>query len=163
MQFIIDRNQCRYKKYCYSSTLPFLLFPVELRQRTCNHPCLLVPSYDHILALDFSNKTSYSVISKLTKAAALDFHYNLGYIFWSDIGDQNIKRSNMDGTNITIIQNDTGSCWGLAVEWNSLQLYWTDVTNGTISISDFHGSNKRILWSSKFELPDGIVLDPHEG
>lgn len=143
--------------------MPFLLFPVELRQRTCNHPCLLVPSYDHILALDFGNKTSYSVISKLTKAAALDFHYNLGYIFWSDVGDQNIKRSNMDGTNITIIQNDTGACWGLAVEWKSSQLYWTDVTNGTISISDFHGSNKRILWSSKSEVPDGIVLDPHEG
>ena len=123
----------------------------------------MVSSYDHILALDFGNKTSYSVISKLTKAAALDFHYNLGYIFWSDIEDQNIKRSNMDGTNITIIQNDTGACWGLAVEWNSLQLYWTDVTNGTISISDFYGSNKRILWSSKSEVPDGIVLDPHEG
>ena len=33
----------------------------------------LVSSYEHILALDFDNKTSYSVISNLTRAAALDF------------------------------------------------------------------------------------------
>ena len=71
-------------------------------------------------------------------------------------------RSNMNGTSITVIHNDTGNCIGLAVEWNSLQLYWTDLTNDTISVSDFEGNDKHTLISSELDVPYGIVLDPHE-
>lgn len=69
----------------------------------------------------------------------------------------------MDGTDIRVIHSNTGVFWGLAVEWNSLQIYWTDSTNGTVSASDLEGEDKRILWSSKPGHPDGIGLDPYEG
>ena len=68
----------------------------------------------------------------------------------------------MNGTNITVIHNSMGYCWGLAVEWNSLQLFWTDLINGTISVSDLEGNNKRTVISSELDYPHGIVLDPHE-
>ena len=122
----------------------------------------MVSAENSIIALDYNNASVFSVISNLSYAVALDVHYHLGYIFWSDTREQNIKRSNMDGTNITVIHNDTGHCWGLAVEWNSLQLYWTDATNGAISVSDFEGENKRTVISSDLDKPDGIALDPHE-
>ena len=159
MLFIIDRNQYRYKKYCYSSNLPFLLFPVELRRRICNHPCLLVPSYDQILALDFGNKTSYSVISNLTKAAALDFHHNLGYIFWSDVTEHNIKRLHIQSNSIKTTISGIGVCDGLAVEWRSSKLYWSDTTYDRISISDLDGNNQRTIVSSELEEPRAIALD----
>ena len=79
------------------------------------------------------------------------------------MAERNIKRANIDGTNITVIHNNTVSD-ALAVEWKSLLLYWID-RNGTISISDFEGNNKRILLSSQDGLSTyrGIVLDPeHE-
>ena len=77
--------------------------------------------------------------------------------------EQKIKRSCIDGTSVTIINNNVGVCDGLAVEWKSSQLYWTDTTNDTISVSDFEGNNTRIIISASLEEPRGIVLDPEQG
>lgn len=123
----------------------------------CNSPCLLVSTATHIVALDFENAKSYPIISNLSGANAIDVQFNLGYIFWSDTTELNIKRANSDGTNITVIHNNTASN-GLAVEWRSSQLYWTD-RNGTISVSDLKGNNKRRLLSN-VDQPGEIVLDP---
>lgn len=114
--------------------------------------------------MEFGNKLSYIVVSNLTVPLALDFHYNLGYSFWSD-AERNIKRSNINGTSIKVIHNNacTRVCGDLAVEWNSLQLYWTDLTNGTISVSDLEGNNKSIVLFLKGGSPKGISLDSYEG
>ncbi|XP_078343310.1 uncharacterized protein LOC144629026 isoform X3 [Oculina patagonica] len=129
----------------------------------CNSPCLLVSIATQIRALDYNNVTSHPVISGLSRAVALDIHYSLGYIFWSDVTELNIKRANVDGSSIKVIHNNTGLCDGLAVEWNSSLLYWTDTTNNTISVSDLEGNNKRILVSSNLDKPRGIALDPNYG
>ncbi|XP_078343271.1 low-density lipoprotein receptor-related protein 2-like isoform X2 [Oculina patagonica] len=140
--------------YDSSRQLPVLGVP-------CKSPCLLVSTTTEIIALDYSNATIHPIISNLTRVVAIDIHFNLGYIFWSDLTEQNIKRANIDGTNIIILHNNTGSCLGLAVEWKTSQLYWTD-RNGTISMSDLDGNNKRILLSSQGQL-SVIVLDPERG
>ena len=127
----------------------------------CKSPCLLVSTTTEIIALDYNSATIYPVILNLTRAVAIDVHFRLGYIFWSDVWEHNIKRANIDGTNITVLHNNTGNCEGLAVEWRSSQLYWTD-RNGTISVSDLEGNNKRVLLSSQGQLR-GIVLDPERG
>ena len=135
-----------------------LFFFIAMRH-SCNSPCLLVANEKHILALDYDNKSVFPVVSNLSLAVDVDFHYNKGYIFWCDY--ESIQRSNMDGTNITVIHNDT-YCYGLAVEWDSLQLYWTGYHNKTIMVSDLDGNNKRIVFSS-LSGPADIVLDPHQG
>ena len=119
-------------------------------------------NFHQIMALDYNNNASHSLISNLSSSAAVDFHYELGYMFWSDIYERNIKRSNMDGTNITVIQV-IADCYGLAVEWNSMQLYWTDWRNRSISVSDLEGNNRRVFNCSISDYPIGIVLDPDEG
>ncbi|XP_078343309.1 P-selectin-like isoform X2 [Oculina patagonica] len=136
---------------------------VEALVVPCNSPCLLVSIATQIRALDYNNVTSHPVISGLSRAVALDIHYSLGYIFWSDVTELNIKRANVDGSSIKVIHNNTGLCDGLAVEWNSSLLYWTDTTNNTISVSDLEGNNKRILVSSNLDKPRGIALDPNYG
>ncbi|XP_022793594.1 low-density lipoprotein receptor-related protein 4-like isoform X3 [Stylophora pistillata] len=83
-------------------------------------------------------------------------------MFWSDIREGNIKRSNMDGTNIKFIHKE-GDSYGLVVEWNPLQLYWTNIINRSISVSDLEGKNRRVLDCSNIDEPFGIVFDPHEG
>ena len=139
------------------------VFPTALRN-PCHSPCLLAAAGQRILAFDYNNKSSFAVISNLTFPAAVDVHYDLGYIFWSDLRERNIKRSNMDGTNITVLHNNT-YCFGMAVEWSSLLLYWTDHRKNTISVSDFEGNNRRTVFSPGLQVlrPAGIVLDPHEG
>lgn len=137
-------------------------FPIAMGH-PCHSPCLLAAAHGRILAFDYSNKSSFSIVSNLSSPAAIDVHYGLGLIFWSDLTERNIKRSNMDGTNITVIHDDTKS-YGLAVEWSSLLLYWTDDSKHTILVSDFEGNNIRTV-ISRFPTicPAGIVLDPHEG
>ena len=130
-------------------------------RHSCNSPCLLVADTDRVLALDYDNKSMFPVVSNLSSLATdVDFHYNKGYIFWCNFLSS-IQRSNMDGTNITVIHNET-FCYGLAVEWDSLQLYWTDYNNNTIMVSDLDGNNKRIVFAS-LSAPTDIVLDPHQG
>ena len=127
----------------------------------CNSPCLLVSTRKEIIALDYNNATFYPIISNLSRAVAIDVHFSLGYIFWSDYIERNIKRANIDGTNIIVLHNNIGECFGLAVEWRSSQLYWTDEINNTISVSDLEGNNIRILISLNLDEPRGIVLDPN--
>ncbi|KAL9960479.1 hypothetical protein ACROYT_G033945 [Oculina patagonica] len=129
----------------------------------CNFPCLLIAFTSDIWALDFKTPSAHHIIGGLSRAVAIDVDYSLGYIFWSDVTELNIKRANIDGSCITVIHNNIGVCEGLAVEWNTSQLYWTDKTNGTISVSDFEGNNKTILVSSNLDEPRGIVLDHDSG
>lgn len=129
----------------------------------CYSPCLLVSTRTEIVALDYKNTVIYPIISKLPRAAAIDVHFNLGYIFWSDESEQNIKRVNIDGTNIRVLLYNIGRSFGLAVEWRASQLYWTDETNNMLSASDLEGNNRRILVSFGLGRPRGIVLDPNSG
>ena len=140
-------------------TIIFLrvFFSLALR-RPCNSPCLLVTDFRDVLALDYDNKSIFPVVSVSPRVRDVDFHYNQGYIFWCVMGL--IQRSNMDGTNITVIHYGV-LCRGLAVEWDSFQLYWTSYFQ-TIMVSDLDGNNKRTVFSSLLG-PSDIVLDPHQG
>ncbi|KAL9960499.1 hypothetical protein ACROYT_G033967 [Oculina patagonica] len=128
----------------------------------CNPPCLLVSTATGITGLDYNNATIYPIVSNSTSSFALDVHFSLGYIFWSD-SSGNIKRANIDGSNMTTLHKYTW-CGGLAVEWTSSELYWTELNN-TISVSDLDGNNRRILvyrFSYLYQIT-GIVLDPYHG
>ena len=87
----------------------------------------------------------------------------MGYIFWSDVLDQNIKRSGIDGSGTVIIIDNIGVCDGLAVEWRTSKLYWTDTTHDTISVSDLSGNNQRSLLSLGLDEPRDIAVDPDSG
>ena len=129
----------------------------------CNSTCLVVSATTQILAFDFDYTRADPIISNLTNVLAIDYHFSLGYIFWSDQTEQNIKRSTINGANITTIINKTGIYDGLAVEWKTSQLYWTDALNNDISVSDLEGDNQRVLISSGLDEPRGIAVDPHLG
>jgi len=77
--------------------------------------------------------------------------------------EQNIKRSGIDGSGTIIIISNIGVCDGLAVEWRTSQLYWTDTTHDTISVSDLAGNNQRSLLSLGLDEPRDIALDPNNG
>ena len=115
-----------------------------------------------IVALDFVSVTSHAIVSG-SRVVAVDVHFSLGYIFWSDVAEFKLKRSCIDGTNVTIINNNVGVCDGLAVEWMTSQLYWTDTTNDSIWVSDLEGNNPRILVYTGLDEPRGIALDPEHG
>jgi len=122
-----------------------------------------VSNTSDIVAVDYKTSAAHSVISGLTRAVAIDVHFSLGYIYWSDVTDQNIKRFRTDVAITTTIISGIGVCDGLAVDWRASELYWTDKTNDKISISDLDGNNQRSLVSSQLEEPRAIALDLDHG
>ena len=138
------------------SSLIFLFTALDV---SCNSSCLLVSAETKIIGIDYDLTTTHTILSNLTRTAFIDVHVNLSYIFWSDETEQNIKRSNLNGSDIRIIINKTGAHDGLAVQWKTSQLYWTDALHGIISVSDLEGNNQRTIVSG-LDQPRGIALDP---
>ena len=126
----------------------------------CTPPCLLVSNTTDIVAVDHGKSNVNSVIPGLTKAIAIDVHFSLGFIFWSDETERNIKRFRIDVESTSTVITNIGLCYGLAVQWRTSQLYWTDTIYDRISVSDLDGNNQVILISSALEQPSSIALDP---
>ena len=126
----------------------------------CTPPCLLVSNTTDIVAVDHGKAKVNSVIPGLTRAVAIDVHFSLGFIFWSDVTELNIKRFRIDVESTTTVITNIGVCDGLAVQWRTSQLYWTDTTYNRISVSDLDGNNQLTLISSALEEPRAIALDP---
>ena len=108
--------------------------------------------------MDYQTAALSAVVSGLTRAVAIDVHFSLGYIFWSDVTEKNIKRFRIDVASTTTIITGIGVCDGLAVDWRASQLYRTDTTYGTISVSDLDGNNQGLLILG-LDKPRGIALD----
>ena len=121
---------------------------------------MLVSNTTDIVAVDHGKAKVNSVILGLTRAVAIDVHFSLGFIFWSDVTELNIKRLRIDEENTTTLITNIGVCDGLAVQWRTSQLYWTDTTYNSISVSDLDGNNQLTLISSALEEPRAIALDP---
>ena len=149
--------------YTFKLTNVPLDFGLLIIAAICSPPCLLFTNRREIVALDYKTSTTHSVVSGLTNAIAIDVHFSLGYIFWSDVSEQNIKRSAIDGSSVTTIITNVGVCDGLAVEWRTSQLYWTDTTYDKISVSDVSGNNQNTLLSLGLDEPRDIALDPDQG
>ena len=139
----------------------FLLF--RLTAAIFSPPCILFSNTTDIIAFNYKTSATHSVVSGLKRAVALDVHFSMGYIFWSDVRERNIKRSGIDGSGMTTIINNIGVCDGLAVQWRTSELYWTDTTSDTISISDLAGNNPRSVLSLGLDKPRDIALDPDSG
>ena len=146
----------------WSNTLsPFLRLLIFLFVALiCTPPCLLVSNTTDIVAVDYGKAQVNSMILSLTRAVALDVHLSFGFIFWSDVTELNIKRFRIDVESTTTVITNIGVCDGLAVQWRTSQLYWTDATYNSISVSDLDGNNQLTLISSALEEPRAIALDP---
>ena len=128
----------------------------------CIPPCLLVSNTSDIIAIDYKASTVTPVVSGLSRVVAIDIHFSLGYIFWSDVTDLNIKRFHTGESTTTIITG-IGVCGGLAVNWRTSKLYWTDESYDKISVSDLDGTNRGALIYSGLDAPRDIALDPDNG
>lgn len=124
---------------------------------------MLLSNTTDILAVDYRTAAVRSIISGLKRAVAVDVHFSLGYIFWSDVTERNIKRFGIDVARTATIITGIGVCDGLAVDWRASELYWTDTTNDTISVSDLDGYNQRTLISLSLDEPRAITLDLDSG
>lgn len=54
-------------------------------------------------------------------------------------------------------------CAGIAVDWVSQNLYWTDSGARRIEVARLNGQSRRVLLWDEVEQPVSIALDPMQG
>ena len=106
-------------------------------------------------------------------AIAVDFSYEDGYIFWTDVRAKKIKRIRMTGIPNSRKGEDVISVGlkrpvGLAVDWVGKKLYWTDRRDpdgetNRIEVANFDGSYRKVLFWKDLGLPRAIAVDPLKG
>ena len=99
-------------------------------------------------------------------AIAVDFHYTKGFIFWTDVTLEKIKRIRISTGEIEdVVSVGLEKPEGLAVDWIARKLYWTDCRDAEwetnrIEVANLDGSNRKVLVWKDLGLPRAIAVDP---
>lgn len=119
------------------------------------------------------NPNETIVVVGLLDAIAVDFSYEDGFIFWTDVSVEKIKRISMTGSPDSRKVEDVVSVGlkkpeGLAVDWVGKKLYWTDCRDSDwetnrIEVANFDGSYRKVLFWKNLGLPRAIAVDPLKG
>ncbi|KAH3884133.1 hypothetical protein DPMN_008105 [Dreissena polymorpha] len=147
--------------------LLFLIFGLVSLSR--GNPQLLLANRKDIRLINItsSGKANVSVIlNHLDDALGVDFLYTEGYVFWTDINLEMIKRAVINRTQPTIkgiITTGLVSPDGLACDWIGKKLYWTDAETNRIEVSDLDGNYRKVLYWQNLDQPRAIALDPYHG
>ncbi|XP_067396575.1 low-density lipoprotein receptor-related protein 5 isoform X4 [Emydura macquarii macquarii] len=106
------------------------------------------------------------VVSGLEDAAAVDFQYSQGIIYWTDVSEEAIKQTYLNQTG-NVVQNviisGLVSPDGLACDWIGKKLYWTDSETNRIEVANLNGTSRKVLFWQDLDQPRAIALDPAHG
>lgn len=126
---------------------------------------LIFANRHDIRHLAFDSSYYVELIPDQKGAVALDFDFNSGYIFWTDVIEEEIRRAKMEeNPTVEVVANisvDTPD--GIAVDWINKKLYWTDTGNDMIEVADFDGTNRLQLIKTGLQEPRAIVVHPFIG
>lgn len=106
------------------------------------------------------------VVSGLEDAAAVDFQFSQGAVYWTDVSEEAIKQTflNRSGAALqTVVVSGLVSPDGLACDWVGKKLYWTDSETNRIEVANLDGSSRKVLFWQDLDQPRAIALDPAHG
>ena len=117
------------------------------------------------------NPNETIVVKGLEDAVAVDFCFAEGFVFWTDIGLEKIKRIRVTGDTRKVedvISVGLKEPEGLAVDWIAKKLYWTDCKDSDgersrIEVANLDGTNRKVLFWENLGLPRAIAVDPLKG
>ncbi|KAF4523621.1 hypothetical protein B566_EDAN010130, partial [Ephemera danica] len=110
------------------------------------------------------NNVKYTAILKgLHNAIALDYHYELGLVYWSDVSVDMIRRAYINGTEPEdVIRWGLESPGGVALDWVHNLLFWTDSGTRRVEVASLDGSLRSVLAASDLDKPRAIAVHPGE-
>lgn len=104
-------------------------------------------------------------IKSLSNAIDVDFHYEKGLIFYTDIEQhliQSVDVKNFSRVN-NIIHTNLSSPDGIAVDWIADNIYWTNTGNKIIEVARLDGSNRHVVVKDNLQDPRSIAVFPRKG
>ena len=104
------------------------------------------------------------VVTGQIAAVAIDYDYDTGFIYWTDVASGNIQRALFDDSGtIEVVVRGLTSPEGLAVDWINKKLYWTDPGADVIEVAEFNGRHRMALITTGLGNPRAIVVHPISG
>ena len=104
------------------------------------------------------------VVTGQTAAVAIDYDYDTGFIYWTDVALGNIQRALFDDSRtIEVVVRGLKSPEGLAVDWINKKLYWSDAGSDVIEVAECNGQHRLTLISTGLGNPRAIVVHPISG
>ncbi|XP_066021680.1 uncharacterized protein [Pocillopora verrucosa] len=85
------------------------------------------------------------------------------YIYWSDSWSGTIKRMDLQTNIKENVTKGVGKVGGIAIDWISKDIFWTDTTNNRIEMAKVDGSDRKILFDRDIDKPRGIAADSVNG
>lgn len=109
---------------------------------------------------------SIEIIAKdLAEAAALDFYYEKHVVCWTDQGLGAIQCLKMNGSSAllpyTVVASGLDKPEGLAIDWYTEKIYWTDGEKNRIEVATLQGKYQRVLFWTDLDQPRAIAVVPH--
>ena len=97
-------------------------------------------------------------------AVGLSYDCHEQYVYWSDVSSKRINRVRLDGSDFSVVLEDVKSPEGLAIDWISRNVYFTDSEARTIEVATLNGKKyRKVLIKSNLQNPRGIAVDPVDG
>lgn len=127
---------------------------------------LIVGTEDAVLKIDLRN-TSRITQLQVKNVMSLDFSSDKNLVYWSN--KKEIKQLSLQTGISEVIpfhHNDYSSVpfpEGLAVDWISGKLYWTDAKRDAIYVGDLRNARKMTIIEGKIDSPKAIVVSPSNG
>lgn len=104
------------------------------------------------------------LVTSLLGSTAIDVDVKDDTIYWSDNELRAIRRINLVTMKVDdLITQGLGEVAGIAVEWESGLLYWTDFIHERIEVAKLDGSHRKTLIWKDLDNPRAIVVDPRNG
>ncbi|XP_078069987.1 low-density lipoprotein receptor-related protein 1-like [Mustelus asterias] len=130
-------------------------------------PCLIFTNRHDIRKIGLHHMEYTQIIDQLRNVIALDADITAQKIFWADLGQHAIFSKSIDNqsgaTEIARVINDAYLPLGIAVDWIHKNIYWTDAGPKILSVGNFDGTKRKILFDTNLKEPGSIVADPLTG
>lgn len=129
---------------------------------------LIFTTYNDIRVVNVSTSAPSIgiVIKDLVEGAALDFFYEKQLVCWTDHGSGTIdcKRLNETpgngGGKFSVVSAGLDKPDGLAIDWYTEKIYWTDGETDRIEVASIFGKHQKVLFWSDLDQPRAIALIP---
>ncbi|XP_017793749.1 PREDICTED: nidogen-2 [Habropoda laboriosa] len=109
------------------------------------------------------NEGSPIYISYTQMAIAIDIDCMNGKAYSSDITDNRIIELNYNGSMAETFMPKVSSPEGLAVDWVSRNIFWTDSGKVTVEVANLETKKRKVLVSDGLINPRGIAVHPYRG
>jgi DNA-binding beta-propeller fold protein YncE len=80
------------------------------------------------------------------------------FVYWTDYGNGDIRRANLDGTGQTILVTGQNQPVGIALDTLGGKMYWCDISGGDVRRANLDGTDVTVLVSG-LNHPRKIALD----